>query len=120
MATKKKREYKGTITLDPFFYEVIVIISNDFNATVESFDLGLEFKNKAGLSLGMEDNHVLIFDATCIDNGIIAHECAHCIFDALDSAGQDPVKGEETFTYLLQRLVNFCHTICKKNKVVVS
>lgn len=119
MPAKKKKEYKGSLVLDPFFYEVSIILTTDFNATITDLDLGLDFHNKAGLSIGFGDSHLLVFDIQCLDNGVIAHESAHCIFDALESAGQDPVKGEETFTYLLQHVVNFIHAICKKNKVVV-
>jgi hypothetical protein len=117
----KKKEYQGSLTLTPFFFNVTIIISDDFNYTVERLGIDNSCMDKAGLSVSLESgDHMLIFDRDGLDHGIIAHEAAHCIFEALDSVGQDPVKAEETFTYLLQYVVNFIGGMCKKYKIAIE
>jgi len=115
-----KKDYTASITLNPFHYEVLVILANNFNATIAKLGIGREHKDKSGLSVGYGDHHVLVFDTNVLDHGIIAHESAHCTFDALAFVGQDPVSGEETFAYMLQYLVETIHEICKEQKVKID
>jgi len=117
---KKKKEYRATFMLDPFLYEVAIVLSDDYNSTIDYLKLGDELHDKAGVSVYTGDYHILLFDIQHLDSGVIAHEAAHCVFEALNSVGQDPVRGEETFTYLLQHIVNFIHDMCRKHKIVVK
>jgi hypothetical protein len=118
-AKRAKKDYMATVMLDPFCYELTVILSHDINNTLNRFGLG-EMENKAGVAVALGDSSMIILDIACLDPGIIAHEAAHCIFSVLESAGQDPIKGEETFTYLLQYVVNFVMAMAKKHKVKVE
>ena len=118
--TMKKQNYTASITLNPFRYEVLVILANNFHAALAKLGLGHEYRDKAGLFIDYNGHGAIVFDTRVLDHGVIAHESAHCIFNALAAVGQDPVSGEETFAYMLQDLVETIHDFCKEKKVKID
>ncbi|MEI8285572.1 MAG: hypothetical protein WCG52_11360 [bacterium] len=115
-----KNNYTTRVTISPFKYDVLVILANNFNAALAELGIGREYREKAALFAVNKEHRALVFNASILDHGLIAHESAHCVFSAMAEAGQDPVSAEETFAYMLEDLVDSIHTFCKAKKVKID
>jgi hypothetical protein len=114
----KKRDIKGSTTLSPFGFELVVIITNDMERITKKHNItSLDHNTTAGFFASNGLSGMIVLDINHISYGLISHEACHCVFATLARAGQDVKDGEETFAYLLQRVVEFCIDICTKNKI---
>lgn len=103
---------RSTVTFAVFGYVVLIIQSRDIVATGKKLKEDL---NNAEAAFCTKDDQPykgwLVFGLEP-DEGVIAHEAAHCIRHMLTSAGA--TLDDETFAYHLQFLVGRIHRFLKR------
>ena len=112
MPTIRKRKAKVEKVLktdvSPFRCSLEVIITSDMVKTgtrlgVEDDDL----HGRMGYVISNEGDCIMVLNKNCLCPGLIAHDSAHVVFAMMRQARQSPAKGEETFCYILQNVVDF-------------